>query len=302
MGFADGARTVALHGHDVVFRREGEGPAVLLIHGIAGNRDAWRDVVRPLVAAGLTVIAPDLPGHGDSGTSSGDFSVGALAATMRDLLLVQGFERATLIGHSLGGGVAMQFAYLFPEHTERLVLISSGGLGRSVNPWLRSAALPGAELVVAGIGGAARLVSPVVSGALGLLRITPDSEQLEVGRSLRSLGIPATRRAFLETLRAVVGPDGQRVFAGDRLYLAAEMPTLIVWGDSDPVIPLGHGRRGHDAMPGSELVVLEGVGHFPPLQAAGPLVAAVVEFLARVPPSDPSPERWRRLLRAGPAE
>jgi pimeloyl-ACP methyl ester carboxylesterase len=297
--YPDGARTLCLHGHDIVFRHEGSGPVVVLIHGMAGSRAAWQEVIGPLAAAGHTVIAPDLPGHGDSGVASGDSSIGALAATLRDLLLALGHERATLVGHSLGGGVAMQFSYLFPEHTERLVLISSGGLGRSVNPLLRSAALPGAELVVASIGGAARLAAPVVSGVLGLARVRPGAELAEVGRSLRSLGVASTRRAFLDTLRAVVGPDGQRVFAGDRLYLAAGMPTLIVWGDEDPVIPVGHAHRGHRAMPGSELVVLPGVGHFPPLQAPVELVAVINRFLARVPASDPSPERWRTLLRDG---
>jgi len=296
---ADGARTISLHGHDVVYRIAGSGPAVILIHGIAGNRDTWQHIVGPLADAGHTVIAPDLPGHGDSGASSGDYSVGAMAATLRDLLLALGHERATLVGHSLGGGIAMQFSYLFPEAAERLVLISAGGLGRTVNPFLRSAALPGAEIVVAGIGGVARVTAPVVSTVLGLAGVQITAEQAEVGRSLRSLGVSSTRRAFLDTLRSVVGTDGQRVFAGDRLYLAAEMPTLIVWGDRDPVIPVGHARRGHDAMPGSELLVLEGVGHFPPLQAADELVAALHDFLARVPPSDPSPERWRTLLRDG---
>ncbi|MCW3041288.1 MAG: alpha/beta hydrolase [Solirubrobacterales bacterium] len=297
--YDDGAECIRLHGHDLVFRREGSGPVILLIHGMAGSRTAWDKVIGPLAAAGHTVIAPDLPGHGDSGASSGDSSIGALAATLRDLILALGYERATLAGHSLGGGVAMQFAYLFPEHAERLVLISSGGLGRTVNLALRSAALPGAEIVVAGIGGVARLASPVVAGVLGLLRVQIDAEQAEVGRSLRSLGVASTRKAFLDTLRAVVGTDGQRVFAGDRLYLTAQMPTLIVWGDEDPVIPVGHGYRGHAAMPGSELVILPGVGHFPPLQAPEPLVGAMSEFLARVPPSDPKPEVWRRLLRDG---
>ncbi|MCW2958058.1 MAG: alpha/beta hydrolase [Solirubrobacterales bacterium] len=297
--YADGAQTMRLHGHDIVFRHEGTGPVVLLIHGMAGSRSAWQHTVGPLVAAGYTVVAPDLPGHGDSAASSGDSSIGALAATLRDLLLSLGHERATLVGHSLGGGIAMQFSYLFPEHTERLVLVSTGGLGRSVNLFLRSAALPGAEVVVAGIGNAARLAAPVVSGALDLFGIKVGPEQAEVGRSLQSLGVASTRRAFLDTLRAVVGPDGQRVFAGDRLYLAAEMPTLIIWGEDDPVIPIGHGHRGHLAMSGSEFVVLEGVGHFPPLQAPEAMVDAIEAFLARVPPSQPSPERWRRMLRDG---
>src|SRR3954454_1911025 len=153
-------QTIELHGHRVAFRRTGSGPVVLLIHGIAGTSALW-DTLVPALARSWTVIAPDLPGHGESGSSAGDYSVGAMAATVRDLLMSLGIERATIVGHSLGGGVAMQFAYLFPDYCERLVLISAGGLGRSVNPVLASAALPGAELVTAALRQGARLVSKV---------------------------------------------------------------------------------------------------------------------------------------------
>ena len=180
---------------------------MLLIHGIAGCKENW-DAVIPSLARHCTVIAPDLPGHGASGSSATDYSIGALAATTRDLLLALGHERATLVGHSLGGGVAMQFAYLFPEHTERLVLVSSGGLGRTVNPLLRSAALPGSEVVVAGIGHTARAVGKVLGPVLGFTGIRVQPDFAEVGRGMASLAESGTRAAFLSTLRSVVGPVG----------------------------------------------------------------------------------------------
>jgi pimeloyl-ACP methyl ester carboxylesterase len=289
---------LTLHGHTLSYRREGDGPVVLLIHGIAGCKENW-DAVVPALAAHCTVIAPDLPGHGASDSSATDYSIGGLAATMRDLLLALGHERATLVGHSLGGGVAMQFAYLFPEHTERLVLVSSGGLGRTVNPLLRSAALPGSELVVAGLGHTAQAVGRILGPVLGFTGARVQPDLAEVGRGMASLADAGTRAAFLSTLRAVVGPVGQRVFAGDRLYLAAGMPTLIVWGDKDPIIPVGHGRRAHAAMPHSDFVVLEGVGHMPLVEAPRALAEAILRFMRDRPPSEGGAERWRELLRTG---
>jgi pimeloyl-ACP methyl ester carboxylesterase len=292
---------IDLHGHRLAYLRAGDGPAVLLVHGIAGTNAVW-DAIVPELARTHTVLAPDLPGHGDSGASAGDYSVGAMAATLRDLLLALGIERATVVGHSLGGGVAMQFSYLFPEHCERLVLISSGGLGRSVNLVLRSAALPGSELVTAGLGVSARAAGRALR-ATRLLRPERHSAPVrELARSVEALADRETRTAFLATLRAVVGPVGQRVFAGDRLYLAAAMPTLIVWGERDPMIPAGHGRRAHDAMPGSRLEVLPGVGHFPPLEAPEETAAAVRAFLDQTEPALVDPDRFRALLRERPAD
>ena len=286
--------TIELHGHTLAFRMAGQGPALLLIHGIAGTNAVWEDVF-PELATDHTVIAPDLPGHGESGASAGDYSLGAMAATVRDLLIALGHERATVIGHSLGGGVAMQFSYLFPDYTERLVLISSGGLGRSVNPALRLAALPGAELVTAQLGRAARLAGRLLPSAAA-----PGGRvAAEIGRSVSALADSQTRNAFHATLRAVVGPDGQRVFAGDRLYLAEAMPTLIIWGERDPIIPVGHGRRAHAAMPGSRFVLLGQAGHFPPLEDPRGMTDAVREFIQAEPPAQPDPDRFRELLRRG---
>jgi pimeloyl-ACP methyl ester carboxylesterase len=290
-------QTLQLHGHDVAFRMAGDGDAVVLIHGIAGTNAVWDDVF-PELARTHTAIAPDLPGHGASGASAGDYSLGAMAATVRDLLIALGIERATVIGHSLGGGVAMQFSYLFPEYTERLVLISSGGLGRSVNPVLRLAALPGAELVSAQLGRAARLAGRA-AGALPPFAKPGGRVAAELARSVSALADSETRDAFHATLRAVVGPDGQRVFAGDRLYLAEAMPTLIIWGEHDPIIPVGHGHRAHAAMPASRFVVLEHAGHFPPLEDPHGVTAAVREFIREEPPAEPDPDRFRELLRSG---
>ena len=286
--------TIELHGHTLAFRMAGQGPALLLIHGIAGTNGVWEEVFADF-ATDHTVIAPDLPGHGESGASAGDYSLGAMAATVRDLLIALGHERATVIGHSLGGGVAMQFSYLFPDYTERLVLISSGGLGRSVNPALRLAALPGAELVTAQLSRAARLAGRLLPSAAA-----PGGRvAAEIGRSVSALADSQTRNAFHATLRAVVGPDGQRVFAGDRLYLAEAMPTLIIWGERDPIIPVGHGRRAHGAMPGSRFVLLEQAGHFPPLEDPRGVTDAVREFIEAEPPAQPDPDRFRELLRSG---
>src|SRR3954470_24953771 len=133
---------VVLHGRHQIYRIAGSGPPIVLIHGMVNSSRHWEAVAMRL-ARDHTVIAPDLLGHGDSAAVRGDYSLGAHAASIRDLLAVIGIDRATVVGHSLGGGVAMQFFYQFPQRVDRLVLVSSGGLGREVSPLLRSAALPG---------------------------------------------------------------------------------------------------------------------------------------------------------------
>ena len=217
------------------------------------------------------MIAPDLPGHGDSEPGGGDYSLGGLAAGLRDLLAVLGHDRATLVGHSLGGGVAMQFTYQFPEIVERLVLVSSGGLGPEVSPVLRAAALPGADLFIAATASIGGRVGSVVGRGLGAVGLRPSADVAEVARGYASLADAGRRRAFLGTLHAVVGTEGQRVAAADRLYLAEALPLLIVWGARDPIIPLRHAEDAHEALPGSRLEVFEGVGHLPQLEAPGPL-------------------------------
>ena len=258
----------------------GDGPVIVLIHGITGRSDQWAPAIEQL-ADRYTVIAPDLLGHGESAKPRGDYSLGAYASGVRDLMVALGHDRATIVGHSLGGGIAMQFAYQFPERCERLVLVSSGGLGREVHPLLRAATLPGSEFVLPLLTHARVLAAGEAVGRLiGLLRLQAGTDLAEVARGYASLGDAEARAAFIATMRAVLDPGGQRVSALDRLYLAEAMPSLIVWGGADPIIPVEHGRAAHEAMPGSRLEILDGVGHFPQLERPTAFARLLADFIA----------------------
>jgi pimeloyl-ACP methyl ester carboxylesterase len=256
---------ISLHGQRVYFNIAGQGPAVVLIHGVAGRASQW-DGVAQLLAETHTVVAPDLLGHGDSAKPRGDYSLGAHASGIRDLLVGLGVERATVVGHSLGGGIAMQFAYQFPERCERLVLVSSGGLGEEVHALLRAATLPGSEFVLPLLTHPRVLdVASVVPRALGRIGLRTRPDLTEMARGYQSLSNAEARSAFIHTLRAVIDPTGQRINASDRLYLASMMPTLIIWGCRDRIIPVEHAQPTHEGMPGSTLELFDDAGHFPHL-------------------------------------
>jgi pimeloyl-ACP methyl ester carboxylesterase len=285
-------KTATLHGRRVTYTEGGSGPVLLLIHGIAGSSENWHAVVEPL-ARRHTVIAPDLPGHGTSAASAGDYSLGALAVGLRDLLIMLGHARATLVGHSLGGGVAMELSYHFPELVERLVLVSSGGLGQEVSPVLRAAALPGAELFIAATAGAATKAGGAVGRGLAKLGLRPNTDVTEVARGYASLADHDRRTAFLATLRAVVSTRGQSVDASDRLYLAARLPVLILWGAQDPIIPAHHGQHAHEAIPGSRLEIFDGTGHLPQIETPGRFVAVLERFIEETEPARFDLAEWR---------
>lgn len=288
---------VQIHGHDLGFRREGRGPAILLLHGIAGSSRTWEQVI-PLLARDHTVIAPDLVGHGSSSKPPGDYSLGAQASTMRDLLAILEIERATVVGQSFGGGVAMQFSYQYPGNCERLVLVASGGLGREVSWLLRLLSVPGVEFAL-----------PILFPAFvrdwgnGMLRFLHkagfrNARAVEMWRAYISLMERENRKAFSRTLGGVVDPGGQSVTAMDRLYLAARMPTLIVWGDRDNIIPVSHGYAAHAALPDSRLEIIEGAGHFPHVEEPVRFSEIVADFVSSTEPSTLTPAEMRELLLA----
>lgn len=291
-GVAFEAHEIDLHGHRAVYRVAGEGPNVVLIHGMINSSRHWRDVAERL-APTHRVIAPDLIGHGDSATPRGDYSLGAHAASIRDLLVTIGVERATIVGHSLGGGVAMQFFYQFPQLTERLALVSSGGLGQEVSPLLRGAALPGSALLLR-LATQPRLVGGLAAAGGSLRRrgVSGGVYMQAVARALNPLQEPGSRRAFLQTLRSVIDVRGQRVSARDRLYLLGEMPTLIVWGERDRTIPLEHGREAEREIPNCRFVSLPGVAHFPNLEDPDGLARALLDFLAATEPATIEGHDW----------
>jgi pimeloyl-ACP methyl ester carboxylesterase len=270
-------REITLHGNRVSYRTAGDGPeVVVLVHGITGSSETWAEVI-PALGEEFTVVAPDLLGHGQSAKPRGDYSLGAYASGVRDLVASLGHDHATVVGHSLGGGVAMQLAYQFPERCDRLVLVSSGGLGREVH----------------------RDAGDAVWQTLGRFGLSAGPDLDEMWRGYASLADRDAQQAFVHTLRTIVDGGGQRVSATDRLYLAAELPTLIVWGEADRIIPIEHGVAAQEAIPGSRLEVFEGAGHFPHRSDPDRFVDVLIDFVEHTVPADVDEDRWREMLRSG---
>ncbi|GIF17363.1 pimeloyl-ACP methyl ester carboxylesterase [Actinoplanes tereljensis] len=273
-------RRVRVGDGDVVCTIAGTGEPLLLVHGLGASRHTWDRVLGEL-AATHTVIAPDLPGHGDSDAPAGDYSLGALAASLRDVLVALGHSSATVAGHSLGGGVALQFAYQFPERTDRLVLISSGGLGPQLTPALRVVTLPGAPALVAGVAMLPERVtrwflSAVASIAPGMLA-PPDAAP--VAESMRRLTDRRQRRTFLRTARTVINWRGQTVSATQHLRQLGDMPILLVWGTDDRTIPPHHHRTVADLLTNPHLIAIDGAGHYPQETAPDQLLPGLQHFL-----------------------
>lgn len=283
MAFATNLATVQLHDREICYVDiPGDGQPILLIHGIGGGLDDWHKVIPLLSERGHRVIAFDLPGHGGSCKSRGDYSLGALASVCRDLLEHLDCGPVVVVGHSLGGGIGLQFTYQFPEMSQSLALICSGGLGEEVAPWLRAASLPGSQAVFAGIG-SQRTVSSLswVKRSLSRFGIEPQTLTPEALERLSRFGDPATRTAFLATLRGVIDIRGQRVSALGKLS-AIKTPVLIIWGASDPVVPVEHGYRAAEALPDCEFVVFPRIGHEPHIEDPD-RVAELLAKLARSP-------------------
>lgn len=306
---------VTIHGYRRAYRIAGSGPALLLIHGIGDDSSTWEEVM-PELARHHTVIAPDLLGHGLSDKPRADYSVAAFANGMRDLLVVLGIYQVTVVGHSLGGGVAMQFCYQFPRFVDRLVLVAAGGVARDVSPALRAASLPLVPTIIAALrlpglipairAGVRRVAAisdiPGLPDRLTPRRLTHDHEDMI--RVLDGLTDPRAHAAFLRTLRAVVDWRGQAVNALDRAYLTEHLPMLIVWGTDDQVIPYRHAQLAHSAIPHSRLSTYPGAGHFPFRDDPARFTRELIAFVDGTDPVLFDPVVWRSLMKQGvqPAE
>ena len=290
---------VIIHGHERAFVRMGEGPALLLLHGLACDHTTWLPVMEKL-ARKYTVIAPDLLGHGSSAKPRADYSLGGYANGMRDLLTILGVDKVTVVGHSFGGGVAMQFAYQFPERTERMVLVAPGGMGPEVTPLIRALTLPGAHQVL----GLATL--PVVrqlgTTALRLLHKSGSihtRDLAEVADIFETMKDPAARAAIRHVTRAVVDTKGQIVTMVDRAYLTQAMPMLVVWGRHDRVIPASQADHVNLIAPDAVVEVMENCGHFPHKDHPERFVKVLDAFIRNTQPATYHRGRWRTLLRSG---
>ena len=268
-----------LHGDRVAYRDDGHGEVLLLIHGMAGSSDTWRSVI-PQLSKNFRVIAPDLLGHGESAKPRSDYSLGAFAVFLRDLLDELGVSHATVVGHSLGGGVAMQFVYQHPDYIKRLVLISSGGLGPDVGLILRLLSAPGAEFVLPIVAPKAALtVGNKVRSWLRAAGIQ-SPRGAEIWSAYSSLSDPATRQSFLRTLRSVVDYRGQAVSALNRLGLRTDLPVMAIWGERDNIIPVHHAHAAHEARTDTRLELLPHVGHFAQVEAPNEVVELIEDFIA----------------------
>lgn len=276
-------RYAALHGKTVAYREYGEfGPLVLLIHGVGSNGDCWQGVAGRLAQGGVRVVAIDLPGHGQSSKDRGDYSLGSMASVIRDLLDFLGDTEAIVVGHSLGGGIAMQFLYQYRQYVAGLVLVSGGGLGDETRPWLRMISMPGASAVLAVVANRKTLKSAGwVGRRLSSVGVKPEF------LSADALGVVGdlftsrdARQAFLSTLRSVVDVKGQRVSALGHLPRAAQMPVLLIWGDLDPTIPMSHGEDAAQILPNGKLVVFHGAGHEPHADDPERFVELILEYAA----------------------
>jgi pimeloyl-ACP methyl ester carboxylesterase len=292
-------KELTLHGHRVAYRSAGSGPAIVLVHGITSTSATWERVM-PYLATRFTVIAPDLLGHGQSAKPRGDYSLGAYASGVRDLMVTLGHESATFVGHSLGGGVVMQLAYQFPERCERLVLVDSGGLGREVNLLLRAATLPLSEVVLPVLASARLLDAGRLVGRLfGRVGLHAGTDMAELARGHASLAEPEARAAFVHTLRTIVDPLGQRVNATDRLYLAENVPFMLIWGARDPIIPVEHGIAAHELVPSSRLEIFESAGHFPHVDDPQRFLDVLLDFIDSTDPAHADAEAWKDMLKSG---
>ncbi len=292
-------QTVVVHGHRRAYRIAGQGPALLLIHGIGDSSETWLTVMEQL-AEHHTVIAPDLLGHGDSAKPRADYSVAAYANGMRDLLDVLGVDRVTVVGHSLGGGVAAQFAYQFPERCERLVLVATGGVGPEVNPAFRLGSLPFAELALLPLRlPPVRLFGRAAVRTLQLIGADIGRDADELIRLIETLPDPEASGAFSRTLRSVVDWRGQVVTMRDRAYLSGDVPVLLVWGSHDAVIPVAHAALAADALPHARVEIFDQAGHCPHHSDPERFTALLIEFVATTEPAVHDPLVRAELLRTG---
>ncbi|CAB4875055.1 MAG: alpha/beta fold hydrolase [Actinobacteria bacterium] len=290
MGTADRAtlttakrEVLTLHSRQIAYREHrGTGAPILLVHGIGSSSDTWNPVFDHLVASGAPVIAVDLPGHGESSKQPGDYSLGSMASTLRDLLDHLGHDRVHLVGHSLGGGISLQFVYQFPERVRTLTLVSSGGLGEETFGGLRAAAMPGSEIALRWainrrtLAGAARL-----GRVLSRVGVEPHALSPGALETVSWLGDDERRAAFLATLRSVVGVKGQRVSALDKLHLLDGHQVLIIWGDRDPMIPMAHGAHAHALLEGSRFVTFAEAAHEPHMHDSRRFADLVLEHTNR---------------------
>ncbi len=278
----DDFRYLDLNGDRIAYWDSGatdRADTLLLVHGISGSSTTWRHIA-PLLAQNHRVIAPDLLGHGRSDKPRGDYSLGAAAVWLRDFLDELGVARVTVVGQSLGGGIAMQFAHQHRERCDRVILIG-GGVGPGLSWPLRMVSAPGAEYVLPAVAPTALLsAGNAVRGWLAAAGLH-SARAAQVWNTYAKLSDAEARHALLGTVRSAAEIRAQAaVSALNRPQPSAQMPVLLIWGEEDRIVPVSHGRAAHAALANSRLEVLAGVGHSPHVEVPDQVVDLIGDFLA----------------------
>ncbi len=277
--FAVWDRRVTVDGMSTQYLEAGAGSPLLLMHGYEQSATSWRWVI-PALARTHRVLALSLPGHGDSDPAVGGYAPGRdLAPFVADFLDTLGVGALDVVGNSVGGAVALRLALADPQRVRTLTLVGSAGLGRDVNPLLALAALPV-------IGELAILLSRVPGG--DLLRTTMSAAMLfaqpwrvppEFFTEQHALGRRAGHlEAATAMARALFDVNGQREVLLDQLHTLT-MPTLVVWGGCDYVLPAYQAQAAVDRLPAGRLAVFPDCGHLPHVECPDRFAAVLSEFL-----------------------
>ena len=286
-------------GHRIRYLTGGAGEPVLLLHGLADTADAWGRVL-PTLATRCRVFAPDLLGCGDSDKPAVDYSLWAQATYLRHFMDNVGIERAIIVGHSLGGGLALHMYMQYPERVSRLALIASGGMGRDLPLSLRLCTLAGSSPVIGALLGSRHQRHPVARvGHTVLGRLWPATAAADRARHtaaamlsadealtnaeeagiLERLREPAARAAFLATLRSVGSLRGQRGSALHALSLI-DTPVLLIHGERDATIPVSHGHTALTRLKRGRLSVIPSCGHCPQRETPEQVSSLLLDFFA----------------------
>lgn len=256
----------------------GQGSPLLLIHGLGASCDYWRYNIRAF-SQGYQVYALDLPGFGRSDKRIDDYSLHFAGEFVAAFLDAQGVDRASLVGNSLGGAVSLQFAVQHPHRLEKLVLVSSGGLGRELPLSFRLLTIPLLGESMAWAWGTR------VGTRLTLRSIVYDPQVIKdefVNEMAELARLPGAKEMLLSVARTGINLRGQNMKLLEPLLRRVpeiEAPTLIIWGAQDPIIPVAHAHIAHQMIRNSRLHIFDRCGHMPQIEKPEEFNRLVLEFL-----------------------
>lgn len=281
--------SVEFDGVNVHYAEAGDGPALLLVHGVAGSHAIWWDNILPLAEAGFRVLALDLPGHGDSDKPrSISYDPNAGAELLGRFLTAMDVEKAVVVGNSAGGMMAALFALDQPHRVERLVLVAAGGIGRDVTWFLRMASLP----LLGGLAYQPRLSAIGGMDRRVLFHRPPPFADEFLSELRRVQALPGSRQAALRSIRSGVNLGGLRK---ERLILDRlpwlEAPVLTVWGENDRVLPVEHASAVRAVLPSSRVVIYPECGHWPQMERAAEFNRLVIRFVQGELDWEPDPPK-----------